>query len=325
MKLLVIGCGSIGERHISNLKSLKAGEIIAFDTDGKRLDEVASKHGITGCASIESGLAQRPDAALVCTPPSSHVGIALMSVKAGCHVFIEKPLSDRLDGIAELAKEAEKRRLAILVGYCFRFSGLSIAKQMIEKGEIGRPLYMNAEFAQYLPDWRPWQDYRKSYTASKSMGGGIILDGSHEIDYVRWVMGEPEEVFCYAGRMGDLEVETEDTADMLLKMEGNRLARIHVDFVRKGYTRRMEVVGTEGTMAWDFSKGKIMVTGADGKSREIKSDADRNEMYVREMKHFISCIRGKEKPLISCADAMGTLKVALAAKASSSSKGPVNP
>ena len=158
--------------------------------------------GVTGKRFSDYGaaLAQfKPDFVVICTPPVFHVEQALLALQSHAHVFIEKPLSHESSGIERLIAEARRNDRNVQVGYNLRFHpGLQILKDLIDSGKIGRVLWLNAESGQYLPDWRPWQNYRDSYSARKDLGGGIILDGSHELDYICWLLGRPTGVSCRA-------------------------------------------------------------------------------------------------------------------------------
>ncbi|MFB0500162.1 MAG: Gfo/Idh/MocA family protein [Candidatus Hadarchaeaceae archaeon] len=321
MKILVVGCGSIGERHIRNLKSLAVDEIIACDTDHKRLSAIGKKYKIQTYADLGRALCQDIGAALVCTPPVTHIPIAREIIDCGTHIFIEKPLSHSLKGVEELINQARKRNLTILVGYNFRFHlGLRLVKKMLDEGRISKVLSARAEFGQYLPDWRPWQNYRQSYTAQKRLGGGIILDGSHELDYMRWLLGEVEEVFCFAGKLSDLQVDTEDTAEVLLKFRGGAIACIHLDFLRRDYSRNCELIGEAGSIMWSYPEQYVKVYSTKSKRwRIFRAGSDPNEMYVQEMRHFIRCVKGKEKPLVDGKNGKRILEIVLAAKKSAKS------
>ena len=323
MKILVVGCGSIGERHIRNLKMLSVDKIIACDTSPERLALMKEKYDIHETyTELQKAMDQGIDAVLVCTPPSTHIPIALKAVDYNAHVFIEKPMSNSLDGVDELIKKASKNRLIICVGYNFRFhQGLKLAKEIVDRGEIGKILFARAEFGQYLPDWRPWQDYKQSYTAKKDLGGGIILDGSHEIDYMRWLLGDIEQIFCFAGKISSLEVETEDVAEILLKFKSGAIGEIHLDFVRPGYSRTCELIGEEGVIIWDYSEKSVKTYSSKSKKWDIFNiDADTNDMYIEETKNFINSVYGNEKPLINGKEGKKTLQLALAAKESAKSR-----
>lgn len=320
LRILIIGCGSIGERHIRNLLSLKVREIFVYDTDKTKMEKIKEKYGIK--TSQLDDVLEKVDGALVCTPPVTHVPIAEKVLDAGVNVFIEKPMSHTLAGVQDLILKAKKRGLILCVGYNFRFHpGLRLVKKIIEKNEIGRVLWGKAEAGQYLPDWRPWQDYRKSYTAKKEMGGGVILDGSHEIDYMRWLLGDVKEVFCFAGKISSLKVNVEDSADILLKHLKNILSNLHIDFVRRDYHRKCEIIGEDGTVVWDFPSGVVrLYLARDRKWHTAYKGCDWNRMYIEEMKHFISCLEGKDKPLVDGEEGKRTLEIALAAKKSARSR-----
>jgi predicted dehydrogenase len=280
------------------------------------------KYQVKTHEDLEKAFGHRFDAVTVATPPNSHIPIASASIDHGAHVFIEKPMSNSLDNIDELLEKGKKQNKIIFVGYNFRFHpGIRFVKEKIEGGEIGRVLSARAEFGQYLPDWRPWQDYRKSYTSRKDLGGGIILDGSHEIDYIRWFLGEVSEVSCFADRISSLEVETEDTAEILLRLKSGAIVGIHLDFVQRAYSRNCKLIGEKGVITWSLLDKNVGIYSAERKKWQIFSfETEINDMYVNEIKHFINCVLGKEKPLIDGADGKETLRVALAAKKSAETK-----
>ena len=323
MKILVVGCGSIGERHINNLIDISSHNIIAFDTSKERLDVIKERYNVETCGNIERCFDYGIDAVIVCTPPSTHIQIADQAISNGAHVFIEKPISDRLDDLDELIKKAVNNKKIISVGYCFRFSeGLKMAKNFIDSGKLGRILSVKAEFGQYLPDWRPWQNYKQSYTAKKELGGGIILDGSHEIDYLYWLTGDVNDVFCFADKISDLEVETEDTAEILLRFSNGAIGEIHLDFTQRVYSRNCKIIGEKGTLIWDFGEQTVRFYLANSKEWEIYDvDSDANLMYIEEMKHFLECIDNSSIPLIDAIQGRRVLEIALAAKESSEKGG----
>lgn len=318
MNVLVVGCGSIGERHISNLISMLGHRIIAFDTSVERLNIIKKRYNIETCGDLECSYDSGIDAVIVCTPPSSHVQIAHQALDRNAHVFIEKPISDKLDDIEELIEKAKNKRKIIFVGYCFRFTeGLKLVRNLIDAGKIGKILSVKAEFGQYLPDWRPWQNYKQSYTAKKGLGGGIILDGSHEIDYLYWLLGDVKEVFCFADKISNLDVETEDTAEILLRFLNGSIGEIHLDFTQRVYSRNCKIIGENGTLVWDFGDKKVRLFLTDTNQWETYSvDKDKNLMYIDEMKHFLKCIDGLTEPLIDAAQGKRVLEIALAAKES---------
>ena len=320
MKFLVVGCGSIGKRHIRNLLNLNAGEIVAFDVRQDRLEEVRSEFDVATCDDFAQGIEGRVDAVLVCTPTALHLRYAHFAVEHGLPVFVEKPLSDSMEGVDRFLGEVADNGLVALIGCNFRFHlGLMLVKQMLDEGKIGRPICIRAEFGQYLPDWHPWEDYRQGYSASKSLGGGIILDSVHEIDYVTWMLGNVIEVCCFAGKLSDLEIETEDVAELLLRFDDGALGEIHVDYVQRAYNRSCKIVGDEGTLLWSYQDNTVSFYTASAERWQVfewPGSYDANEMYLREMEHFLACLTGAEQPQLDAVGAKRVLELALAAKES---------
>lgn len=323
MKILVAGCGSIGERHIRNLKNFLKGEITAFDIDRERLKVIGEKYNIKTAFNFEKVIDEKgTNAVIICTPPNLHIPFALYACKKNIHCFIEKPLSHNLDGVDELISIAKMNKLIIFVGYNLRFnSGFRLVKKMLQENKIGKVLSVRAEFGQYLPDWRPQKDYRLSYTAKSEMGGGILLDGSHEIDYLCSLFGEVKEVFSYADKISNLEVDVEDNTEILLKFENGLIANLHLDFLQRAYTRFCRIVGEDGTIIWDYAENLVKIYQVEtGKWQVHRINEETNEMYVREMKHFLQCLKDKKTPPVGIEDARKTLEIVLAAKKSAKEK-----
>jgi predicted dehydrogenase len=315
MKMLVVGCGSIGRRHIKNILSLGHGAV-GVDLNAEYRGWVEQNLGIKAYGGVKEAIdAERPHACLVCTPPSTHITIANLAIENGLHAFIEKPLSNSLDGIEKLIEKAKKKNLKIAVGYNLRFNkGVRKVRELLDSGAIGKPLHARIIVAQYLPDWRPWQDYRKSYSSSRKMGGGVLLDCSHELDYARWLLGEPEYVTCVAKKVSDLEVDTEDTADIILEMKSGAVANIHMDFVRLGYKRGCEIAGEKGNIEFIFGEKVELFSGETKETKLFDVKGDLNETYVEELKHFIYCIERGKAPLVDAEEGKRTLQLALKAK-----------
>jgi predicted dehydrogenase len=302
-----------------NLRAAGVRRLIACDREPHRLAHMVEELGVQPCADAEEAIASaRPDLVFVCTPPVSHIPYALQAVRAGAHVFVEKPLSHTLEGVNELIDEAEARQRVVQVGYNLRFhTGLQRAKELVDGGKIGRVVWARVEVGQYLPDWRPWQDYRQSYSGRKDLGGGILLDASHELDYVIWLLGRPTEVMCMAGKVSSLEVDVEDCATVLLRFPGGGQADVHMDFVQRGYARNCKLAGELGTVLWDYAAGDLRVYLAQtGSWESIPYSSSSNDMYVAEVQHFLSCVECGGTPQVGLRQAGEVLRVALAAKAS---------
>ncbi len=318
---LVVGCGSIGRRHAKNLKSLGLQRLAFCDTDVEALQQCRKDVEGELFSNYGEALATfKPDLVLVCTPPVYHVEEALLALRVRAHVFIEKPLSHESSGVEILIAEARRHDRSVQIGYNLRFHpGLQILKELIDSGKIGRVLWLNVEAGQYLPDWRPWQNYRESYSARKELGGGIILDGSHELDYICWLLGRPTEVSCRAEHLSGLEVDVEDTAWIYLTFPERRRAELHLDFVQRTYTRTCKVVAESGTALWDFTSQEVRWFSAEEPGwHSIPYVFEVNDMYVAEMRHFLESLGRGTGPLIDLEQGRDLIRVVEAAKRSSS-------
>jgi predicted dehydrogenase len=318
-RILVVGCGSIGQRHIRNLLELGVAEVLAFDVREDRRREVENQN-VQVLANLEEAWKKSPDAVVIAVPPSLHIPLALEAANHGCHLFIEKPLADGVQNIRELLEVVGKKRLVTLVGCNMRFHpGLILVKQLLDEEAVGRIVSASAAFGQYLPDWHPWEDYRQSYSARRDLGGGIILDAIHELDYMRWLLGEIQSVVCFAGNLGGLDIETEDTAGLLLRFAGGAIGEIHLDYVQRAYSRTCQIVGDQGTIHWDYVAREVRwYSSGDRKWRVIPDPRgwEPNRMYLEEMRHFLRCLDGNEKAALDAFEGKRVLEVALAAKAS---------
>ncbi len=315
-RVLVAGTGSIGRRHIRNLHALGVVPLTACDSDPERLASVVREWDVRPFADLGAALAEvKPHVVFVCTPPVCHVPQALQAVRAGAHVFVEKPLSHSLDGVDELVREAKVRQRVVQVGYNLRFHpGLQMLRRLLDGGAVGRVLWAQAEVGQYLPDWRPEQNYRQSYTARRDLGGGIILDASHELDYVVWLLGRPTAVTCLAGRVSDLDVDVEDCATVLLRFPNGAQADVHMDFVQRGYSRSCKLAGQTGTLVWDDTANQVRRYDGDRASWEsLPYSFEDNQMYVAEVEHFLGCVASRAVPAVDLEQGRQVLELALAA------------
>lgn len=325
--LLVIGCGSIGERHLRNLLTLGAGTVLACELDPARRDAMVRNHAVEAVATLGEGLERRPRAALICTPPDTHLPLALAAARAGCHLFIEKPLAPTTSGIAALRRVVEDRGLVALVACNMRFHpAIRRLKAWLDDAAVGRVLSVHAQFGHYLPSWRPDADYRQVYSAHREAGGGVLLDAIHELDYLMWFLGEMAEVACLQGKISELEIDTEDTVDLVLRSRAGALVSVHLDYTQRVKRRRCEIVGTEGTLIWE-SRGKnpercaverysARTSGWESSEESV----DFNQPLRDEMSHFLRCLAGADRPLQDLAAAERALTVAAAAREAARSR-----
>ena len=324
IRVLVIGCGSIGRRHIGNLLELGVRDILATDTRNERMNEVKSKFGVQTVAGLEEALDCQPNVAIIATPTSSHLALALKAAHHGCHLFIEKPLSHNAEDVDRLIQLVREKGLITLVGCNMRFHpSIRKIKELLQESVIGHIVAALVEAGQYLPDWHPWEDYRQMYSARRDSGGGVILDSIHEIDYIRWMLGDVKDVACFAGRLSRLEIETEDTAAILLYFANGTIGEIHLDYIQRTYNRTCQIIGEEGTIHWNCNEKQVRWYSAKTCRWQYATEPDgweQNQMYLDEMTHFLRCLKGEEDSVLDITEAKNVLEVALAAKRASQTR-----
>jgi predicted dehydrogenase len=321
MKILVVGYGSIGQRHVRNLQLLVPdAQITVWRQHAKPISQ-AESDTLKFVYCLEDALAFAPDCALVCNPSPFHIETGIFLAEKNIHLFIEKPISNKLDGIDTLITMCQHRHLKLMVGYNFRFyPPLQIMRQAILDGKIGRILSVRAETGQYLPDWRPNRDYRNTVSAQKALGGGVLLEMSHELDYVRWLIGEVDQVYGRVALLSDLEMDVADIAEIILDFSNGAVGNIHLDMVQRAPTRTCKIIGSTGSLFWDAFSNQVGWFSADLQTwsdLHPVSDIDRNDMYVQEINHFLSCVRDDHEPLCTGSDGVAALKIVSAVQRAS--------
>lgn len=297
MRIVVAGLGSIGRRHLRNLRSLGENDIILLRSHRSTIPDDELTAGLEVETSIESALGHAPQAIVVANPTSLHLPVAIPAAQAGCHILMEKPISDSLDGLDDLKSALQHGGGSLLVGFQYRFHpSLGQVKNWVNDGEIGRVISFRCEWGDYLPDWHPWEDYRQSYAARKDLGGGVVHTLCHPLDYLRWIFGEAAIRNAFVGKLSDLELDVEDHADVQLRFDSKVEGTLHLDYYRKPGTHRLEVFGTQGMIEWKNETGAARIFRQETDAWETylpNKDFERNTLFVNEMKHFLAVARGE--------------------------------
>jgi predicted dehydrogenase len=320
-RILVVGGGSIGKRHAGNFKQLGA-HVGVVETRADRRAEVTEKIGVGTYEDLDTALKDGYDAVVVGVPTAFHASVAAKSVEAGAHLLIEKPIGNVVADMQKVLKEAERKKLAVLVGYTYRFwPPLLKLKELLDRSVIGRVYSVDIVFSEYLPDWHPWEDYRAWFMSKKELGGGAMLDESHAVDMARWLFGEIGEVFCRTGNLSHLEMTADDYAQFVVSFASGAMGVIHMDLFGRKHRRFLHVCGERGNVSWDFFANRIDIDHVEGRHTEILNfTCERNEMFLTEARHFLDCIEGKAAPVVTGADGLQTLRVLLAGIESSDTK-----
>lgn len=324
MKILIAGLGSIGRRHLRNLRAMNIGEFVLLRSGRATLSDDELVGIPTEQNLVEALQRHQPDAVVVSNPTSLHLDTAIPAAKAGCHLLLEKPISHRMTGVSTLAKIVEEKNLKVLVGFQFRFHpGLRRIKELLDSGAIGAATSVQAHWGEYLPTWHPWEDYRVGYAAREDLGGGVLLTLCHPFDYLRWLIGEIQSVSAMAAQRGGLGIRVEDTASTLLRFESGALGMVHLDYVQQPPTHTLHITGQHGRILWNNADGEVHWYQDDTETwhtEKMPVGFERNTLFLKEIEHFITCIENDMEPCVNLTDGIVALQIVLAAKASISQR-----
>ncbi|MES3032814.1 MAG: Gfo/Idh/MocA family oxidoreductase [Gemmatimonadota bacterium] len=322
-RVLVVGLGSIGARHLRLGRTLlpeATFAVLRSGTSPATANEPADAD-VRVLHSIDDAITFAPTVAVIASPSPFHAEAAARLAATGVHLLIEKPLADTLAAALRIRDVVAQAGVTVAVGYNLRFSpGLLAMRAALESQRIGRVLSVRAEVGQYLPDWRPGRDYRDSVSAQQSLGGGVLLELSHEIDYLGWMFGVVSTVQATLVRTGALEVDVEDCAHLVLGFTepGGRAlhATLTMDFVRRDARRMCTVIGERGTLEWNAMLGTVRLFDGDAQGWQTLFDApiERDATYSAEWNDLAKCITSGATPRTSLEDGVRVLRVVEAAR-----------
>ena len=323
-RVLIVGLGSIGKRHLRLARTLlpKADIRILRHKVHKETPDLAD--GLL--FNIEDACLFKPQAAIIANPAPFHLSIAIALTEIGCHLLIEKPLSISTRNVNSLLERSQAKNNQVLLGYNLRFlPSLQRFRKLIKSGEIGKILSVRCDVGHYLPSWRDGVDYKEGVSARSELGGGVLLELSHELDYLRWIFGEVSWVNAWLGQQSDLEIDVEDTAHLILGIgtEQTLVCSLNLDFVRRDTQRLCVAIGDSGSLRWNGRSGIVEKWDILAANWSAVSDQSENieESYLFEWEHFIDCLNKDASPSVSIEDGLAVLKVIDAARKSSDSLG----
>ena len=321
MKAVIVGYGSIGKRHSRNISKFK--NIQCFVVTNRKRVKFPSKN-FQKFSSLDKCLKLNPDIGLVTNESHVHMKTAIKLANAGCHVFVEKPLSHNNLEIKKLLKIVNKKNLVTLIGCNFRFHPCLIKiKKLISSKEIGRIIFVQAEHGSFLPDWHPSEDYKTSYAARKELGGGIVLTSIHEIDYLFWLLGNVKEVYSVTGKFSDLDMNADDLSSTVLRFKNNVIGLyFSLYFLTMPYSS-ITKYGTKGTITWDSRTNVVkLFNNKTQRWKEIMKlkNFDFNSTYIDEIIHFLECVKKNKKTTNDLKEGVLVQNIALTILQSSKNK-----
>ncbi|MCG9512604.1 Gfo/Idh/MocA family oxidoreductase [Acinetobacter pittii] len=307
--IAVIGLGNIATRHRRNLKMLfPEAKLIVMSASGRIPKEPVSDSDHIA-ESIDEIIQLQVQFAIIASPAPFHAQHAIPLIKAGIPVLIEKPVSVTQTDAQALIDAEVQYKTPVAVGYCLRYlPSAQKVRQMIQEGVIGNLYNAFIEIGQYLPDWRPTKDYRETVSAKTELGGGVLLELSHELDYAQWILGSLTPKYVVLRASEELGLEVEDNADLLMTTAKGAVVNIHLDFLQRKAHRKCRFIGSEGCIEWDLIRNEVVLIKAK-EQQEIYSapEWDKNQMYLEMVTDFIKKINGQPNQSISLQEAERTV------------------
>ena len=302
MNISIFGCGSIGRRHILNLldraEAFEIEEVRAYDLNPERRravrDELTDSRLVV-CDHIEDALGGT-ELAFICTPTASHQSIwNQIKNLSDCHFYIEKPLSHKLDGCEEFIFEMERCNRLVIVGYMLRSHPVIqfVKNHLLSTDGMGEIIYADAECGVYLPQWHPWEDYRDFYMSWKSGGGGALLDISHEIDFLQYLIGDITSVSGTFATISDLEITSDDYAAAQVQFASRAMGRIQLDLLQFRRKREFRLFSNNEQITADLVANQVTSVKRDGQTKTLFecNELNFNDVYINNYKELFRTIK----------------------------------
>ena len=320
-KILLVGYGSIGKRHLKNIVNNYDVRVIICTK--QKIKNLKNKN-IEICGRLNDCLKKQPDIGFITNETRFHIPTAIELAKQGLDLFIEKPVSDSIEGSKKLSKLIKEKGIVSQIGCMWRFHPcIKKIRDMLKEEEIGRVLSVQIENGSFLPDYHPYEDYRKGYAAKKNLGGGVLLTQIHDLDYLYWFFGLPKEVFSVTEKISDLEISVDDISASILKFKNKILVEMHIDYFQRPDFKSCKIKGTKGTIYWDSDINEVKLF--DAKQNHWKTilklkKFERNSLFLSELEHFLDCVKNRKKTINDFDQGVKVLKIGLALKKASKLK-----
>jgi len=311
-RILVCGLGSIGRRHLRLLHELDPTFELAAWRSGRGDGCPEEDLLVAQFRSLEEALAWQPEAAIVASPAPQHGAQAGELAAAGVALLIEKPLGTGEEPLATWRplQSAAKNGIPILIGYVLRHDpALAMIQGWLASGRIGTLVSAHGRCGSWLPDWRPGTDYRQGVSARRELGGGVLLELSHDLDLLLSLLGPLTITAADLSCSSMLETNVEDRALLLLHTEAREPVSLQLDFCSRPPARSLLMRGSEGEISWDLIKGCLSRVDQHGVVHTESFAHEGEERYRRQLQHFLACCRGDAQPLVNVEDGLAVLEL----------------
>lgn len=291
MKFLVVGLGSMGKRRIRNLNYLNQNNIIGCDTSHERRKEVETKFGIKTFSSLDKAFQQNPNAVIISTPPDRHYELAIKTAERKLPFFMEANVIP--EGFENVVLACSKNKVFYAPSCTMRFNtSLKKIHELIEKKSIGNVLEFMYHVGQYLPDWHPYEDYRKFYVSKKESGACREIV-PFELNWMTWTFGKIINLTSIKRKVSKLESDIDDIYASILEFENGTIGNFVVDVLSRVPYRSLKIIGDEGVIVWEWLEKNVKMFHYSTKSWEEYKESPGIKMdgYVAEEDAYIDEIR----------------------------------
>ena len=329
MKILFLGLGSVGQRHLRNINNLTKGSNNYFTlTNRKEIFEIDHKlnlnkdidilkeYELETFENINDAFKNNPELTIISSPSAFHYEQAKIALENNSHVFLEKPAtlnSEECKSLIELSKTKNKK---IAVSFQMRFMPwINEVKSIIDSKKYGNPVFVQSIVSEFMPLWHEYEDYRYTYAAKKVLGGGVTFTQIHEFDYLYYIFGEIDYISSISGKFSDLEIDVEDTSISLLMAKQNKHnfpINVSQDYLGNPKKRELNIQFSYANLKCNLLEGTIEINENNvGKTIKSFSYFERNDAFINQMKVFLDSLDKKNiDPPVNLKEAYKSIKIA---------------
>ena len=328
MKILVVGLGSMGKRRIRNLLKLGFKDIIGFDVTSTRRTETKKNSPILIVSSIKDALKQKPDVMIISTPPDKHLNYVQIAIKNNIDFFTEVNLIS--DHVKKIIQQTQKKSIISSPSFTMHFHPvIKELKKLLQKDTIGKIMIIQHHSGQYLPNWHPWEDYRKFFVAKKITGGAREMIPV-ELVWLTYLFNDVKSVMANVEKISDLDVKIDDVYQILMKFKNNISCTLTVDVISIPSFRETKIIGEKGTILCDFNNGDLKICkGKKMKKISLKlgniakgygGSTPPETLYEEEIETFFNSVKNRKKYTYSFDEELKILQILDAIEKSSKRK-----
>jgi predicted dehydrogenase len=316
LKVLVVGYGSVGRRHVANLTRIGGiDEVFVYTKMAGNGDSNVEKKitflDASNTTMNEACKQARADFAIIANQTYKHIDTALVLAENGLHLFIEKPLSHNKERINVLKEVVQSMQLKVFVAYNLRFlPAIQLIKNQLSQKAIGELYFARIEAGRYLPSWRTSIAYQVCYSAREEFGGGVHLDLSHEVDYMRYLFGDPYNWKTMKSKVSDFEISSKDIFEGLYEYHNGFICNVHMDYLQRKPMRQIRILGSRGSIVCDLVNKWMELRSDESECRFTEERFFKIEdTYVDELRIFMECINSNKYPNITIVDGERVLEL----------------